>query len=96
MAWSDFFQPQTHLPQHLPQTADAHMHRNSRLQLLLQLCQGQVGLNLDPAAQSLLYLGVTLRRDPRRCSIRSICPLCLRCAEIFHAHGKLTEKRVAS
>ena len=40
--------------------------------------------------------GVTLRRDPRRCSIRSICPLCLRCAEIFHAHGKLTEKRVAS
>jgi len=54
-----FFQPQTHLPQHLPQTADAHMHRNSRLQLLLQLCQGQVGLNLDPAAQSLLYSGVT-------------------------------------
>jgi hypothetical protein len=57
MAWSDFFQPQTHLPQNLPQTADAHMQMDSLLQLLLQLRQGQVRLRLDPAAQSLLYLG---------------------------------------
>jgi len=35
------------------------MHRNSRLQLLLQLCQGQVGLNLDPARNRCSTSGVT-------------------------------------
>jgi hypothetical protein len=33
------------------------MQMDSLLQLLLQLRQGQVRLRLDPAAQSLLYLG---------------------------------------
>lgn len=52
-AWRDFFAPQSHLPQHLPDPALADADA-AGLQALAQLRLGQVRLLLEPAPQMFL------------------------------------------
>src|SRR5664280_809168 len=60
--WSDFFQPQTELPQQLPQSPDTQLETSLVQQLALQLLEGVIWLGLDSRAQLAQYL----RRDPSR------------------------------